>query len=240
MRTHAFNIRTGAMVDDEEAFDGRGTLKDGFGMRVPLTLQNSVVHTVHPLIADGIHDGSVRATVSDSSDQYGLNKPGSRFLTGDAMRAANIEREKAYADADAYAENAWRKTGDAEQSALSFVTQGGGYGEHETIGQRGLVCTPGSGDSRADDRADAYAAYDLMMANAWRKTGDAQQSALSFMVPGGAGNKRDPVGQREGCDTRTIDGAPGRMRMQHGSGDSRADAYADYDADMANAWRRKG
>jgi hypothetical protein len=72
---------TGNEIDERIAFDNRGILRNGFTMRVPLTVRDSITAR-HARITDG------------TDNPFALNKPGFRVRAGDT-------RQKV---ADAYAD----------------------------------------------------------------------------------------------------------------------------------------
>ncbi len=209
-------------------------LRDGQRLRTPLYamdgVQRSIAENAHSTGADQlIRDALGQMRVVDSQGStVGLHRPGSRYLqpTNQAQRDAQSRHhermEKLYEDHAAEEAERWRPRHDGEQSALSFMVPGGN-------GSR----NPEGGDPWVNP---SYAGW---------KAPPAQRD------PDRTGyGSNETVGQVEG-DRCTVNGTPGRMRMQGGrlvcvpgSGDSRADdlaaAYASYDHAMTHAWRATG
>jgi hypothetical protein len=166
--------RNGHDVDEDEALDERGILKDGYAVSTSMFAMDAVQRSVaHARVTDG------------SGDPSGLHRPGPRVIADAAMRDA---KQAAYDEYRRDIENAWR--GDAKETwgevgDQCTVREGGrdegSPGHLRRVGNR-LVCVPDKPTRRASDgltldaleaqhrqnMADVYAAYDARIREMWR------------------------------------------------------------------------
>jgi hypothetical protein len=99
------HCRSGREVDEDEATD-RGILRDGYGLRVPVTLMDA--NSMERQMADHFRPAwdSVRreAVTALDGSTAGLHRPG--FRVSDAYHAE--ARRRMYDEYDEYISNAWR------------------------------------------------------------------------------------------------------------------------------------
>jgi len=118
-RFQAFAARGHHPVDDDEAFDERGVIRDGYGMRVPLLMQDSVQRAVRAdarrrKVVARRPAGSRATTYTEEEEEedaafgdaaLALHRPGYRTSTRVNDDAA-VEAYRQYAADQA---NAWKK-----------------------------------------------------------------------------------------------------------------------------------
>jgi hypothetical protein len=142
--------------NDDDAFDENGILRDGHTVRVPLQMRDAMRRASN--MRDGGHHRLER-------DPYARHRPGQRF--GDM--AALDAKERAYREYEQRQCDAWK----AREGDLCTIN---GAPAHLNAQ---LECVPDRREkpSRIDStptndaRAEAYAAYDREMSNAWRGSG---------------------------------------------------------------------
>ena len=127
---HVYDRRTGREVDDDEALDQNGTLRDGFSLRVPLTMADSMTPLQRAVAADSAARGTdkilrraTRAEITTDAHSYvvdafgntDFHRPGSRFLqtghrTVDYARQETLQvmRDDAYRLHDAEESRRWQ------------------------------------------------------------------------------------------------------------------------------------
>ena len=126
-------------LDDKDAYDENGSLKDGHALVVPLRMMDAMQKDVHEHFS--------RAKVTDGAGNTGLalRRPGYRIADG-------IQRDMSvYAAYDAEAEAAYKNVG---------------AGKREALGQ--CVDPQEDATSVTGDRSAAYREYESRMRNAWR------------------------------------------------------------------------
>jgi hypothetical protein len=164
-RREVFDARDGRVVDEREGLDERGVLRDGFGMRVPLYLCDSMQKGVaadakrRSRVVQRDPMGRVRSVYEEEEEaadgamfDAALHRPGFRVLSG----ADDSEAQKAYREyCDAQC-NAW-KTRDAPAGAYPYDPGREGQnctinGAPGTLQRRGdaLVCVANGESSNSD------------------------------------------------------------------------------------------
>lgn len=216
-----FDLRTGKVVDDTVAFKRDGTLKDGFGYRVPLMMcDGASVHSVNTLLADGVKGADVDlaavfasaaqsikdtervmrtpvarvdrqadrtsdnkgVTITDGTDNpLGLHRPGFRYAVDGSWPTRREPTPEAIRGADAASSfRDGRSTG-------RLVTGDPSKPGYRMMADRSSNRPDAVAMRAADVECElAYAEVAERDANAWRRRGDAEQSAMSFTTPEGA------------------------------------------------------
>ena len=114
-RFEVFDHRSGRRVDDDVAFDARGVIRDGFGLRVPMEFMDSIQRQV----ADAKRrktvqydpQGCVKSTFEEEVEEdamtfdAAMHRPGYRYATDASVNDAAV---KAYNDSVREMCNAWR------------------------------------------------------------------------------------------------------------------------------------
>jgi len=194
-RHQAFAVRDHSPVDDDDAFDERGVIRDGYGVRVPLFMMDSMQKAVR---ADARRRkaverdpmGRVRSTFEEeeadammTDAELSLHRPGYRTLgtlnDDEAVRAYNDSvREKC---------NAWRKRDERPAGAYPYDPGREGQactidGRPGTLQRRGdaLVCVPNgesSSNSDAVPRTMDAATAQRIRDQAWEEMCERQRNA---------------------------------------------------------------
>jgi hypothetical protein len=89
--------RDGIEIDAARALDRNGVLRDGFTMRVPLTMRDSL-SPLQRSVADSTARDNNRITDGRSDDPTALNRPGFRIRTND-IRQKVMDAYQDYEDA---------------------------------------------------------------------------------------------------------------------------------------------
>jgi hypothetical protein len=107
----------GRDVDEDEALDERGSLRDGYAVTVPMTMRDGGMTPLQRSVAEHaarLHDGRARVTDADGGT-LGLHRPGYRIADNAAMRDA---KQQALDEYENWLTNAWRRgpeVGDARK-----------------------------------------------------------------------------------------------------------------------------
>ena len=156
MSRHHSYFRNGREIDESEAFDRIGCLRDGCSVMVRMQMRDGRMTDLQRAVAA---DAANRRPLVDAFGQPAGHRPGYAFTNDAASRRA---RAKAYADYDAEIERAWQQTnprGRIEATGAGEYGQGGDdwvacpdYSGHDatcsTCNGRGFI-------SRDDARDDA-------------------------------------------------------------------------------------
>jgi len=184
------NIRTfyrdadGNPIDERDAFDDRGVLKNGITVSVPKALRDSLSDTQRAAVKRA-------ARVTDGFGNPAGRRPGHAFAAKD-QKARDMKR-KLYDAYDFSVSNRWRNqdanpdldeffasNGDFVEGAVCTVSGAEYPGDYGSPGHiRGGVCVPDrigqlDGRSLVNDQAarrKAYADHDRYLENAWRNEG---------------------------------------------------------------------
>mgnify|MGYP001038523498 CR=1 FL=1 len=159
------NIRTfyrdadGNPIDERDAFDDRGVLKNGITVSVPKALRDSLSDTQRAAVKRA-------ARVTDGFGNPAGRRPGHAFAAKD-QKARDMKR-KLYDAYDFSVSNRWRNQ-DANPDLDEFFASNGDFVE-------GAVCTVSGAEYPGDygspgHRRKAYADHDRYLENAWRNEG---------------------------------------------------------------------
>jgi len=168
-RYQAFDARSRRNVDDAEAFDERGIVRDGYGLRVPLTLMDSTQRRVaadakRRKVVERDPMGRVRSTFEEEeeeedaarfgvNDALALHKPGYRYNTD----AAAFAQQRAYAESVQRLCDAWKQT-DASPPVGAYPLSGGEGNPCTIDGRPGVLVKTDDGNwltCRPVSRTDA-------------------------------------------------------------------------------------
>ena len=176
-RYQAFDARSRRPVDDDVAFDERGVIRDGYGMTVPLFLQDALQKAVRAdarrrKVVERDPMGRVRSTFEEEEEEddattidaeLAMHKPGYRS-------SAAVNDAAAHAAYDEYVRgltDSWRKRDEQPAGALPYdpVHEGQACtinGAPGTLQRRGdwRVCVP---DNNRIDFAAASTTVPRMM-----------------------------------------------------------------------------
>jgi hypothetical protein len=134
----------GRDVDEDEALDATGVLRDGFSVTVPMTMRDGSLTPLQRSIAQNarLHNGHGNYAVVG-------HRPGYVFSTDASL---NDAKERAYAAYDAELRDAYK---------------------HPQGCRVDIDASDEAHDATPvlDERERAYAAYDVAIANAWRDPG---------------------------------------------------------------------
>jgi len=97
--------RNGHEVDEDEALDADGVLRDGFSVTVPMTMRDDLTPLQRSVALNGLHDA--RVTDADGTTA-GLHRPGYRIVDAKDARAAV---ERAYDEYRRWICDAWKSPG---------------------------------------------------------------------------------------------------------------------------------
>jgi hypothetical protein len=170
-----------AELENDDAFDENGLLKDGRSFRVGLMMRDHLTPLQRAIAAHSHASGrdtmlrdaigsNTRPIVTDAigDSSISLHSPGPRYLAPHIADSADMRtrleaRAQAYSLADAEAANAWQ--GGVQEGDACRVD-----GERGVLVKEGndLVCRPHRSRDARDERAKAYAWRDEADCNAWR------------------------------------------------------------------------
>ncbi len=126
-------------LDDNDAYDENGSLKDGHALVVPLRMMDAMQKDVHE------HFSSAKVTDGAGDSGLSLHRPGFRISN-------TITRDRSIYDAyDAEMASAYKNVGARDREALDQC-----------------VDRQGDAASVTDDRSAAYQEYEHRIQNAWR------------------------------------------------------------------------
>jgi hypothetical protein len=179
--------RNGRELNEHEAHDRRGILRDGVALRTSLTMLDQ-------LDEDTARRVERSKRVTDAAGNTGFHRPGFRMQLGD--EAGQHEKERALAAYEKQLCDSWKTThrdpkGRMVGTSETEETDQDDDGDKKKRGKR----------NSADVLADEYRAYDADLSS-------------SYLTPTGFGS-HNMTGQHEG-DLCMLNGFPGHLRKVRG------------------------
>ena len=156
-------------VDEAEAIDENGCLRDGHSVRVGMLDAMAARHELSDADRYVMEDAQHRRAAAG-------NRPGYRFVNNQEYRDSRVIVETAYADAEAANRDAWKGeafTGQRGSKVGDPCTKDGWPGFLAINDDGELYCeisphAPGASDAAFDDRDAAYFEYEDRITNMWR------------------------------------------------------------------------